>query len=215
VEEMDANARQKAINEVAVSTYLFQPQFLAAGVRHLTGKNARQEFYLTDLIAQAVRARKRIDVFSWNVPEDLRGTNTHWELAEAGRILNQRNVKRWAMEGVRIMDPASTFIESGCRLTPGVCLEPGVILRGETVLGRDVLVGAHAVLTDVVVGEYAEIKVGTVAQNSRIGKGAKVGPYAHLRPESVIGPDAKIGNFVEIKKSTIGEKTSIAQTSPA
>jgi bifunctional UDP-N-acetylglucosamine pyrophosphorylase/glucosamine-1-phosphate N-acetyltransferase len=213
VEEKDASLLQKQIREVAVSIYSFQAAFLKYGLQRLSNKNAQGEYYLTDLIAQAASAKKKSDVLVWDRPQDLRGINDPWELAQARRILNEALLKDWALKGVRVLDPFTTWIDASVELSRDVTLHPGAILRGRTRVASGASIGPGAVLEDVEVGEGANVKTGTVAESSRIGAGAQVGPYAHLRPESDVGAEAKIGNFVELKKTSIGERTSVAHLS--
>lgn len=213
VEERDASAREKAIREVAVSIYSFQAVFLKHATERLSNRNAQKEYYLTDLISAASRGKRKIDVLSWPSAEDLRGVNDPWELAQATRILNERNVKNWALKGVRFTDPWSVQLDVEVEIGEGAEIHRGVVLSGKTRVGPNVIVGPGCVLKNVEADEGAHIKTGTVAEASRIGKGAQVGPYAHLRPESEVGPGAKIGNFVELKKSRIGANTSIAHLS--
>jgi bifunctional UDP-N-acetylglucosamine pyrophosphorylase/glucosamine-1-phosphate N-acetyltransferase len=213
VEEKDANLRQKQIREVAVSIYSFQAVFLRYGLHRLSNKNAQGEYYLTDLISQAARAKKKSEILVWDQPQDLRGINDPWELAQARRILNETLLKGWALKGVRVMDPQTTWVDARVELGRDVVLHPGALLRGCTRVASGAVIGPAVVLDDVEVGEGANIKTGTVAEKSRIGARVQLGPYAHLRPESEVGADSKIGNFVELKKTTIGEHTSVAHLS--
>jgi bifunctional UDP-N-acetylglucosamine pyrophosphorylase/glucosamine-1-phosphate N-acetyltransferase len=213
VEEKDANVRQKAIREVAVSIYTFQATFLRYGLSRLSNKNAQGEYYLTDLIAQAASAKKKTDVLVWDRPQDLRGINDPWELAQARRILNESVLRDWALRGVRIIDPMTTWVDPSVQLSPDVTVYPGAILQGRTRVASGAVIGPHVVLKDMEIGEGANVKTGTVGENSKIGPKAQVGPYANFRPESVVGAEAKIGNFVELKKTTIGDHTSVAHLS--
>jgi len=213
VEEKDANLREKAIQEVGASIYLFQAAFLKYALGKLSNKNAQGEYYLTDLVAQASRASKQVDVLAWPDEEDLRGVNDPWELALAGRILNQELIRSWAMRGVKFMDPWSTWIDVGVAFEEEVVVHPGAILRGKTRVGKGATIGPRVVLENMVIGPKANIKTGTVGESSQVDEGAQIGPYAHLRPESQVGKDAKIGNFVELKKTRIGEHTSVAHLS--
>ncbi len=217
VEEKDASIKEKAIREVAASIYSFQSAFLKTGLGRLSNKNAQGEFYLTDLISQASSkssgAKKKIDVLQWAQPEDLRGVNDLWELAQAERILNERCVKNWAKQGVRFIDPWSTRLDVQVELSEGVVVYPGAVLSGKTQIGRDTKIGPQAVLKNAVVGEGCNIKTGSVVEDSVIEDRVNLGPYAHLRPESRVRSDAKIGNFVELKKATIGKNTSVAHLS--
>lgn len=213
VEEKDANLRQKQIREVAVSIYAFQAVFLRYGLHRLSNKNAQGEYYLTDLISQAARAKKKCEILVWDHPQDLRGINDPWELAQARRILNDTLLKGWALKGVRVLDPQTTWIDARVELGQDVVLHPGALLRGRTRVASGAVIGPGVVLEDVEVGEGANIKTGTVAEKSKIGARVQLGPYAHLRPDSEIGADSKVGNFVELKKTTIGEHTSVAHLS--
>lgn len=212
VEEKDASHKEKKIQEVAVSVYLFDPKFLVASLPKLTTKNAQGEYYLTDLVAIAAKSKK-VTSLLWENSEDVRGVNDLWELALAERALQLRIVEAHARGGVHFLDPWSVAIEAGVRIGEGVKIHRGVVLRGDTAIGNRVNIGSNTVLRSVRVGDDVELKAGCYCQDSVIGARAKVGPYAHLRPESNIGSDAKIGNFVELKKATIGEKTSIAHLS--
>jgi bifunctional UDP-N-acetylglucosamine pyrophosphorylase/glucosamine-1-phosphate N-acetyltransferase len=213
VEEKDANIREKSVNEVAASIYLFHGQFLSAGLARLSNKNAQGEYYLTDLVAQASRAKKTIEVLKWSEIEDLRGVNDPWELGLAQDILNRRIVRRWAREGIFFRDVSAVWIDATAQIGPGVSIGPGSWIRGKTSIGSGVEIGANVVIKDCRIEEGAEIRHGCVLEDSMIEKGAKLGPYAHLRPESMVGAGAKIGNFVELKKTRIGRETSVAHLS--
>ena len=212
-EEKDASLREKGINEVALSIYFFQAQFLKAGLERLSNKNAQKEYYLTDLVSQASRLKKKIDAVKWPNIDDVRGINDRWELAIATRILNERCIKKWAKEGVTFVDPYTTHVEDTVILEPDVTISAGVTLSGTTKIERGTLIGPNVVLKDVKVGPDANIKVGTVAEKSIISAKAQVGPYAHFRPDSFVGEKAKIGNFVELKKARIGANTNVAHLS--
>ncbi len=213
VEEKDASPKEKLISEVATSIYLFESQFLQKSLRRLSSQNAQSEYYLTDVISFAVKAKKKIDVLSWEKSEDLQGVNDLWELSLAEKALNLRLIRHWASHGVKFVDPGNTKIDFNVQLEEGALIHPGVILSGETKIGSFAQIGPYCNLKDMEVSEGAIVKVGTVGDQSFIGPNAQVGPYAHLRPESRIGSKAKIGNFVELKKTKIGDGTSVAHLS--
>ncbi len=213
VEEKDANLRERAIREVAVSIYSFQAAFLRFGLHRLSNKNAQSEYYLTDLISQAARAKKKSEVLIWERAEELRGINDPWELAQARRILNDAVLKRWSLQGVKILDTQSTWVDPSVELASDVTLYPGVLLSGTTQIAAGATLGPGVILRDTIVGEQANVKAGSIAEKSIIGARVQLGPYAHLRPESEVGEDSKIGNFVELKKSKIGAHTSVAHLS--
>jgi bifunctional UDP-N-acetylglucosamine pyrophosphorylase/glucosamine-1-phosphate N-acetyltransferase len=213
VEEKDASLREKELREVGTSIYFFQSGFLKPGLGRLSDKNAQKEFYLTDLVSQASRAKRKIDVLIWPEPQDLRGVNDPWELSQAGRLLNQRIVRGWAKQGVKFTDPESTWVDSRVRFEGAAEVLPNVLLQGATHVGEGARIGPHAVLKNLRVGAGAVLKAGTVGEDSIIGARAQVGPYAHLRPGSDVGEDCKIGNFVELKKARLGRKTSVSHLS--
>lgn len=213
VEEKDANSREKAIKEVGLSIYSFQAAFLKKGCTDLKNKNAAKEYYLTDLIAMAAVLKRPIDTLKWTRVEEVRGVNNPYELALASQTLNEAIIRQYAMNGVRFADIRRVLIEPTVAIEPDVEIGPNVVLKGATVIERGTKIGAGVVLQDVIVRNGAEIKTGTVGELSIIGAGATVGPYAHLRPKSDVGSKAKIGNFVELKNTTIGEKTSVAHLS--
>jgi bifunctional UDP-N-acetylglucosamine pyrophosphorylase/glucosamine-1-phosphate N-acetyltransferase len=212
-EEKDANSREKLIDEVNTSVYLFQAAFLKYGLQKLSNKNAQSEFYLTDLLAQSARAKKKVDVLHWASPEDLRGVNDPWELAQAGKILNERCIREWCLKGVKFSNPWTAWVDVAVTLEEDAKIGSGVILCGNTRVEKGAMIGTRSVLKNVRVGAGAHVKVGTVGEDSTIEEGASVGPYAHLRPGSRVGKNSKIGNFVELKKAQIGERTSIAHLS--
>jgi bifunctional UDP-N-acetylglucosamine pyrophosphorylase/glucosamine-1-phosphate N-acetyltransferase len=148
------------------------------------------------VIAKASRHQKTVEALVWESDEDVMGINSLWELAQAEQIARTRRMRAWMEKGVRFLDPATTYVDGAASLESGVVIEPGVHLRGKTIVRKN-----------------AHLKAGTVVEDSEIGEGAKIGPYAHLRPGSRVGRDAKIGNFVELKKTSIGDRTSVAHLS--
>ena len=198
VEQKDANLREKQVREVATSIYFFQGGFLKTGLGKLSNKNAQGEFYLTDLVSQASRAKRKIEILVWNQPDDLRGVNDPWELTQAAQIFNRRILRWWALQGVKFSDLQNTYIDVQVRFEGAAEVGPGVCLRGQTVIAAGACLGPNVILKNVQVKEGALLKVGTVAEDSVIGARAQIGPYAHLRPGSEVGEDSKIGNFVEV-----------------
>ncbi len=213
VEERDATPTEKRIREVAASIYAFDAKFLAESLPKLTTSNAQGEYYLTDLVARASKIKSGTEILKWSSAEDLRGVNNRYELSEAGRIFNARLIRKWAEAGVSFRDLASTWLDSSVELEADVTVGPGVVLQGKTIVRKGATLGPHVVLKDVEVGEGANIKTGSVAEASSIGRGVHLGPYAHLRPDSVVGDGSKIGNFVELKKTKIGNKTNVSHLS--
>jgi bifunctional UDP-N-acetylglucosamine pyrophosphorylase/glucosamine-1-phosphate N-acetyltransferase len=179
----------------------------------LSNKNAQGEYYLTDLISIAARLKKKMGVLMWAKSEDLRGVNDAWELALAQEILNKREIESHAKRGVRFMDWRNTVVECCVEIGPDTEIGAGVVLERFTQIGQGSVIEPHSILRSATIGDGVRIKAGSVIDRSTVESGAVVGPYAHLRPDSVVRPGAKIGNFVELKNARIGEKTSIAHLS--
>jgi len=213
VEEKDASPAEKKIREVACSLYLFKASLLKSLLPKLKDNNAQKEFYLTDLISLAFKTKKKGEILEWREPGDLRGVNDLGELAEAEATARLRVIKKWAKEGVRFVDPNRVRVDDTVVLAAGVIVEEGAILTGDTVVEEGAKIGPNVSLKSARVGKNAEVKTGSFVEKSSIGEGAKVGPYAHLRPNSQVGAHAKIGNFVELKETTIGAHTSVAHLS--
>ncbi len=213
VEEKDASHREKEIQEVAVSIYFFDAVCLKSYLQRLSNQNAQNEYYLTDVIGLAQKAKKGIGLLTWKCEDDLKGVNDLWDLAQAAQLMNQRVLRKWALLGVKFLAPLTVRVDVTVELSEGVEVDAGVVLLGKTRINRNTVVGPQVFLKDSEVGENVRLKVGSVVENSQIGAGSHVGPYAHLRPSSQVGSNVKIGNFVELKKSKIGDHTSIAHLS--
>ncbi len=196
VEEKDASPEQRAIRELNSPIYVFEPGPLWAALEALDAHNAQGELYLTDTIAHIVAAGGR--AAAWLCPDELAplGINTRAELAVAAAVLRDRINEGHMLAGVTIVDPATTWIETGVELEPDAVVYPFTVLRGSTTVAGGAEVGPHAVAID-----------------ASIGAGALVGPFCYLRPGSVLEAGAKAGTFVEIKKSRIGARSKVPHLS--
>ena len=204
VEHRDASAGEREIREVNPAVYVFDAAFLRRALRRLQRANVQREFYLTDLVAMAARTPRGVaDVV---VPfDDLRGVNNRRELAAAEDALLARIRERWMVAGVTIRAPESVRIEADVLLARDVELGPVAQLLGRTTVAAGARIGAGCVLRDVAVGPRAVLLPYVVATDSTIARGARIGPFAHLRPKSVIGAGAQVGNFVETKNTVLLE----------
>ncbi len=213
VEEKDASPDERKTQEVATSIYSFEPHFLSRALLNLSANNAQNEYYLTDLVAMVADSGLEVATLDWQDVEQLRGVNDPWELAQARQLFNDRCVKKWALQGVQFLDPASVRIEVLVQLGSEVIIDSGVVLKGLTHIGDRCQIGPHSVLNQVTIESDVIIKAGTVAESAVIRSFAQVGPQAHLRPGTEIGTHSKIGNFVELKKTKVGDFTSSAHLS--
>jgi len=205
VEEKDATASQKKIKEVNAGIYCFEKKFLLASLDGIGKNNAQREYYLPDTVALARRKKLGVSVFVSEDVDEVMGVNTRQDLSRAEAVMRDRVNRKWMLDGVTLLDPASTFIGSEVILGRDVVLYGNVRLEGKTRIDEACTVFPGSRITDSVIGSNVMVKDSSVIEESAIAPGACIGPFAHLRPGSVIGAGARIGNFVEVKKSTIGE----------
>ncbi len=205
VEDRDADAAVKMLHEINVGTYVVEGDFLFSALERLEPSNAQGEFYLTDIVQTAVEQGRRVAAVRLEDPHDGLGVNTRRQLAEAEQVVRQQVRHRWLDAGVRMIDPASTWIDAGVTIGKDSVLHPNVMLEGATVIGEDVVVRSGTRITDCTIGNRVEILDHCVCRDSRIEDDAVVGPFAHLRPHVLVRKGAKIGNFVEAKKTELGE----------
>jgi len=202
VEHRDADNAQKAIKEINAGIYVFEAGMLRDGLAHLTPDNDQQQLYLTDVVGYARSRGQRVGAYVEADTWQTEGVNDRVQLANLTREMNRRIVERWMRDGVTVIDPATTWIEAGVSIEPDVELWPGTILRGATSIATGAVIGPDTRLTDVEVGEDAEV-VRTEATLAVIEARAAVGPFSYLRPGTQLGPGGKIGAFVEAKNAQI------------
>ena len=203
VEHRDADDTQRAIHEINSGIYVFAAETLQSALTALTPTNDQGELYLTDVLGLARRDGRAVAAL---VTDDLwqtEGVNDRVQLAAINLEMNRRILHRWMRSGVTVIDPATTWVHASVDLAPDVTLLPGTSLEGATSVAAGATIGPDTTLIDVEVGEGASV-VRAHGSLSVIGAGAKVGPYAYLRPGTVLGARGKIGTFVETKNAQIG-----------
>jgi bifunctional UDP-N-acetylglucosamine pyrophosphorylase/glucosamine-1-phosphate N-acetyltransferase len=212
VEHRDATEEQWQIGEINSGIYAFDAEVLADGLSRLQPHNAQGELYLTDMLGFARADRRRVGALVCADPWLVEGVNDRVQLATLGAELNRRLVEHWMRAGVTVVDPATTWLDASVELARDVLIEPGVQLKGRTVVGEGAVIGPDTTLTDVRVDAGASV-IRTHGRESHIGAGASVGPFAYLRPGTVLGVRGKIGTFVEVKNSEIGEGSKVPHLS--
>lgn len=212
VEECDATEEQRAIREINSSVYVFDAKVLRSALGRIGRDNAQGEVYLTDVLALARADGGAVRAVRSDDPVAVEGVNDRAQLAVLGAELNRRLVSDWMIAGVTVIDPATTWVDVTVELEPDVTLEPGVQLRGATVVRRGATVGPDSTLVDVVVGAGATV-VRSHACAATIGAGAVVGPFSYLRPGTDLGAAGKIGAFVETKNASIGAGSKVPHLS--
>lgn len=202
-EEKDASHSEKKITEVNPGVFCAPKQLFEDALMQGTTKNAQGELYLTDVVPHAVKHGIAVASRSW-VHEELQGVNDRAQLSQLESTARRNMNIKWAQAGVTIRDLDLVTIEEDVLLAEDVVIETGAVLRGKTSVGKGSKIDVGVVLENTQVAERVWIKPYSVATDCVIGDGAFVGPFAHLRPASVLGPDVHIGNFVETKKTTLG-----------
>ncbi len=208
VEHKDATPEQLAVSEVNSGVYAFDAAVLRTALGRLKSDNVQGELYLTDVLRDAHQDGHRVGALPTEDQWLVAGVNDRVQLAQLGAVLNHRVLEQWMRQGVTVVDPATTWVDVTVELEPDVVLRPGVQLHGHTTVATGAQIGPDTTLIDVTVGAGATV-VRTHACESVVGERATVGPFAYLRPGSVLGADGKIGTFVETKNSSIGTGTKI------
>jgi bifunctional UDP-N-acetylglucosamine pyrophosphorylase/glucosamine-1-phosphate N-acetyltransferase len=204
VEERDASPEVRQIREINGGIYAFDLAALFDALRGIASQNAQGEYYLTDLVAIYRRRRLPVETLVVDNPQEIRGINSRTELAEVSRIVRQTKNEELMAAGVTIIDPATTYIDPDVEIGADTVIHPGVAIEGQSRIGAACEIHSHVRIVDSEIADKSVILNFCLIIGSRIAESASVGPFAHLRPESVVGERAKIGNFVELKKTTMG-----------
>ncbi|MCP9455325.1 MAG: bifunctional UDP-N-acetylglucosamine diphosphorylase/glucosamine-1-phosphate N-acetyltransferase GlmU, partial [Nitrospira sp.] len=207
VEDRDATPMERGIKEINVGTYVVSADFLFPALEQVQPRNAQGEYYLTDIVALAVAQRRRVCAVRLRNPEEGLGVNTRAQLAEAERIIRRQIRDRWLNEGITMIDPHSVWIDADVSIGQDTILYPYVTIEGKTEIGEDCVVRSHSRLVDCQVGNRVEILDHCVLKESLVEDDVVVGPFAHLRPGVLVRRKARIGNFVEMKKTELGEES--------
>ena len=194
VEEADASDDERAIDEVNTSIYCFRRGVIAPALRRLSPENAQGEYYLTDVVEVLHDAGYPVTAVVADDPAETQGVNDRVQLAAAEAELRRRTNRHWQRQGVTMVDPASTYIDTTVRLAPDVTLFPGTMLQGHTVVDERAEIGPNTRLVDCVVRPDAVVE-DTTARQATIGAGARVGPYASLHDGAAIAPGTVTGPF--------------------
>lgn len=212
VEQKDGKPEELAVKEVNTGIYAFDSKQLWPALKNLSSDNAQGELYLTDVIGILVAEAKVVSAYMTTDFEETLGVNSRVQLAEAEGILRHRKNVELMDAGVTIIDPTSTYVDTSVVVGKDTILYPGTILQGSTVVGENCEIGPHTRLYNVKVGDSVLIHM-SYAHDCEVQARADVGPYVHLRPDTVIGEQVHIGNFVEVKNSIVGKGTKFPHLS--
>ncbi len=203
VEERDATPEQKAIAEVNTSVYVFDVAALRDVIDGIGAANAQDEYYLTDAVGLLRDSGKEVSAIEVD-PEQAAGVNSRAQLAGVTAVLRRRAAQRLMEQGVTVIDPDTTYIDSTVTGERDAVIHPFTFLEGETFVGARAQVGPHARIVDSVIEEDAMVTY-SVVRESHLGPQASVGPFASLRPGTRLEHGAHLGTFVEAKNAKVGE----------
>jgi bifunctional UDP-N-acetylglucosamine pyrophosphorylase / glucosamine-1-phosphate N-acetyltransferase len=208
VEERDATAAERAVDEFNSGCYAFDGALLTDAIKRVTTDNSQHEEYLTDVVEILRGDGHRVGTVLAADAAEIVGVNDRVQLAQARRALNDRILRDWMLAGVTIIDPASTWVDVTVDIGQDAEIGPQTQLEGATVIGPGAKVGPGCLLADTTVGEDA-VLLHAVCRQAEIGPRVTIGPFAYLRPGASIADGAHIGTYVELKKSHIGEGAKV------
>jgi bifunctional UDP-N-acetylglucosamine pyrophosphorylase / glucosamine-1-phosphate N-acetyltransferase len=208
VEEKDAAPEQRMVREINSGIYCFRSPLIWSVLAKIKPENRKNEYYLTDAIALLRDRGEKVGAASLGDPDEILGVNTRVDLSRAEKIVRERTLKALMLEGVTVIDPGTTFVAPGTTIGRDTVLLPGTIIEGATKIGSECRIGPYSVIKDSVIGNGVELRQSVVTE-ARIHDAAKIGPFSHLRPGTVLKAGARVGNFSEVKKSVIGEGAKV------
>lgn len=212
VEQKDGSPEELAVREVNAGIYCFDMELLWQMLHNVTNNNAQGEYYLTDIIGMLVDAGKVVSAFAAPDYNETLGVNSRLQMAEAEQVLRRRKLEQLMTDGVTVIDPNNTYVDTTVSVGRDTVLYPGTILEGSTVIGENCQVGPYVRMTNVVMGSGDHLQF-TYAHDCEIKNGCEIGPFVHFRPNTVIGNDVKVGNYMEVKNSTVGDGTKLPHLS--
>jgi bifunctional UDP-N-acetylglucosamine pyrophosphorylase/glucosamine-1-phosphate N-acetyltransferase len=212
VEHKDASEEERTVREINTGIYCFDNKRLLEALSQLNNNNAQGEYYITDCIEILRKAGQKVCAFEAADPDEANGVNDRVQLAQAEAYLRRRINEMHMRNGVTIIDPSTTYIDTDVTIGRDSIILPSTILRGKTSIGEDAKIGPHVELTNVIVEDGVTISH-SVLVDARADAGATVGPFAYVRPGSHIGARAKVGDFVELKNTKVGPGSKIPHLS--
>lgn len=209
VEEKDATAEQKLIHEINAGIYMVWRDLLADFLPVMSSNNQQNEFYLTDIVNFAVQRQQKIHAIEVLEAWQVMGVNTRAQLAQLERHWQLAQAKQLLAAGVTLFDPARLDIRGHAQVGQDVILDINVILEGEVIIEPGAYIGPNTRIKDSYIGPGVRVEANSVIEGARVAADCVVGPFARLRPGTVLENGARIGNFVETKKAYIGQRSKV------
>ncbi|CAM3255173.1 bifunctional UDP-N-acetylglucosamine diphosphorylase/glucosamine-1-phosphate N-acetyltransferase GlmU [Filibacter tadaridae] len=212
VEQKDATPEERKVTEINTGTYCFDNRSLFETLKKVKNDNAQGEFYLPDVIGILQSEKALVSAYITDDFSETLGVNDRVVLSEAERVMRRRIAEKHMRNGVTIINPDNTYISAGAEIGRDTILQPGTLIEGATIIGEMCIIGPNSQVIDSAIGDGTTVH-SSVVKTSKIGASTTIGPFAHIRPESDLGDHVKIGNFVEVKKSVLGEGSKVSHLS--
>jgi bifunctional UDP-N-acetylglucosamine pyrophosphorylase/glucosamine-1-phosphate N-acetyltransferase len=207
VEEVDLGPEEKGIAEVNTGVYLVDSTLLFSLLERIEPDNAQGEYYLTDIVREAVNDGIPVHGFILENSIEVTGINSRRDLAAAAKIIRTRINERLMDAGVTLIDPESVYVDHGVEVGADTVIHPGATIVGNTRIGEECVIEPGVLIRDSLMRDRVRVLLGSRIDSAEIEEGSQIGPMANLRPESKIGKNVRVGNFVEVKKSVLGDGT--------
>ncbi|MEC1445704.1 bifunctional UDP-N-acetylglucosamine diphosphorylase/glucosamine-1-phosphate N-acetyltransferase GlmU [Bacillus subtilis] len=212
VEHKDASEEERLVTEINTGTYCFDNEALFRAIDQVSNDNAQGEYYLPDVIEILKNEGETVAAYQTGNFQETLGVNDRVALSQAEQFMKERINKRHMQNGVTLIDPMNTYISPDAVIGRDTVVYPGTVIKGEVQIGEDTIIGPHTEIMNSSIGSRTVIKQ-SVVNHSKVGNDVNIGPFAHIRPDSVIGNEVKIGNFVEIKKTQFGDRSKASHLS--
>lgn len=209
IEDKDLSDTERANREVNTGIYLFPENFLKKSLPLLQNNNAQKEYYLTDMIKMAVQENITIHSIQPASPDEVLGINDRVQLAHLERSYQRQYAEKLMRQGVTLLDPNRFDLRGELTVGQDIVIDINVIIEGRVTIGSGCKIGPNTVLRNTTLGDRVEIKANSVLEDAVIGADCTIGPFARIRPGTVLAAHAHVGNFVEIKNSKIGEGSKV------
>ncbi|MEI1419772.1 bifunctional UDP-N-acetylglucosamine diphosphorylase/glucosamine-1-phosphate N-acetyltransferase GlmU [Bacillus cabrialesii] len=212
VEHKDASEEERLVTEINTGTYCFDNEALFRAIDQVSNDNAQGEYYLPDVIEILKNEGETVAAYQTGNFQETLGVNDRVALSQAEQFMKERINKQHMQNGVTLIDPMNTYISPDAVIGSDTVIYPGTVIKGEVQIGEDTIIGPHTEVMNSSIGSRTVIKQ-SVVNHSKVGNDVNIGPFAHIRPDSVIGNEVKIGNFVEIKKTQFGDRSKASHLS--
>ncbi|MBO0588073.1 bifunctional UDP-N-acetylglucosamine diphosphorylase/glucosamine-1-phosphate N-acetyltransferase GlmU [Sporosarcina sp. E16_8] len=212
VEQKDATPEEQKVTEINTGTYCFDNRTLFETLKKVKNNNMQGEYYLPDVVGILQSESALVSAYVTGDFSETLGINDRVVLAEAECVMRRRIAEKHMRNGVTIINPENTYISAEAEIGRDTVLQPGTMIEGHTVIGNKCVIGPNSQIVNSVIGDRTTVH-SSVVLSSRIGSVTAIGPFAHIRPDSNLGDSVKIGNFVEVKKSTLGEGSKVSHLS--